>query len=283
MKVGTVSEIWRYPVKSMQGERLEYSEVYASGVLGDRVWAVRDEAREAIVGAKRIAGLLGCEAVFRVAPTRGVIPHVNIKLPAGDVVRSDDPAVAEQLSKALERELTLWPLQPKDDLDHYKPAAFDNPDEEAEIRSLLGLEADEPMPDLSAFAEVFRYATPPGTYFDAFPIHVLTSSSLEALQGSAPDSQIDVRRFRPNLLVETASTGFLEQSWIGKKVHIGSVVLDIAIHCVRCVMTTVAQPGLSKEPRIMRSLVREAGQNLGVYASVVQEGRVSVGDTVEVR
>ncbi len=283
MKVGTISEIWRYPVKSMQGERLEDSEVYASGVLGDRVWAVRDEAREAIVGAKRIAGLLGCEAEFRVPPTRDVTPQVDIRLPEGEVVRSDDPSVAEKLSKALGREITLWPLQPEDDLDHYRAAPFDNPDADSEIRSLLGLEADEPIPDLSAYAEAFRYATPPGTYFDAYPIHVLTSSSLEALQGSTPDSQIDVRRFRPNLLIETASAGFLEQSWIGKKVHIGSVVLDIALHCVRCVMTTLSQPNLPKEPRIMRSLVREAGQNLGVYASVVQEGRVSVGDPVEVR
>ncbi len=283
MKVGTVSEIWRYPVKSMQGEQLEDCEVHASGVLGDRVWAVRDEAREAIVGAKRIAGLLSCEASFRVPPTRGVVPHVEIVLPEGDVVRSDDASVAEQLSKALGREITLWPLQPKDDLDHYKAAPFDSPDTEAEIRSLLGLEADEPIPDLSAYAEVFRYATPPGTYFDAYPIHVLTSSSLESLQSSARDSRIDVRRFRPNLLVETESNGFLEQSWIGKKVQVGAVVLDIALHCVRCVMTTLPQPGLPEEPRIMRSLVRDSGQNLGVYASVVEEGLVRVGDTVEVR
>ena len=81
----------------------------------------------------------------------------------------------------------------------------------------------------------------------------------------------------------TTSPGFMEQDWIGTKLHVGSLVLDIALHCVRCVMTTVAQPGLPKEPRIMRSLVREADQNLGVYASVVQEGSVSVGDAVEVR
>ncbi len=284
MRVGTVSEIWRYPVKSMQGERLDDVAVHASGVLGDRVWAVRDEAKQAIVGAKRIAGLLGCGASFCAPPSSGVVPHVEVVLPNGDAVRSDDSSISEKLSKALGREITLWPLQPKDDLDHYKLAAFDNPEDvEGEVRSLLGLEVGEPTPDLSDYAEAFRYATPPGTYFDAFPILVLTSSSLETLQGSTPDAQVDVRRFRPNLLVETAASGFTEQDWIGKKLHVGPVVLDIALHCVRCVMTTVAQPGLPKEPRIMRSLVREAEQNLGVYASVAAEGRVSVGDAVEVR
>ena len=284
MKVGTVSEVWRYPVKSMQGEQLEDTAVHASGVLGDRVWAVRDEEKQAIVGAKRIAGLLGCGASFCAPPSSGVVSHVEVVLPDGDTVRSDDPSIGEKLSKAMGREITLWPLQPKENLDHYKPAALDNPDDaEGDLRSILGLEVGEPTPDLSPYAEVLRYATPPGTYFDAFPILVLSTSSLEALKGATPAAQVDVRRFRPNFLVETASSGFTEQSWIGKKLHVGPVVLDIALHCVRCVMTTAAQPGLPKEPRIMRSLVREADQNLGVYASVVQEGRVKVGDAVEVR
>jgi hypothetical protein len=130
--------------------------------------------------------------------------------------------------------------------------------------------------------ELFEYESPVGTYFDAFPILLLTSSSLESMQKRAPASIFDVRRFRPNFLIETSSkNAFPEQDWRGKRLRIGEATLQVTIECPRCVMTTHAQTDLPKDPGVMRALVKEAGGNLGVYATVGTPGRVSVGDSVE--
>ena len=151
------------------------------------------------------------------------------------------------------------------------------------MRDVFGRTADEPLPDLSKFpAEIFEYESPPGTYFDAFPLLVLTKRSLESLAALAPDSNIDVRRFRPNLLIETDSDErFPEQSWVGKRIKIGDVVVSIAMECPRCVMTTRAVAELPKDPDVMRKLVQKAGGIFGVYASVEGGGSVRSGDAVE--
>ena len=64
MIVGRVAEIFRFPVKSMGGERLPRVEVGPQGVPGDRAWAVRDETRGGIRGAKKIPALMGCRARY---------------------------------------------------------------------------------------------------------------------------------------------------------------------------------------------------------------------------
>jgi len=144
--------------------------------------------------------------------------------------------------------------------------------------------ADEPLPDLSIFPpEIMQYTSPLGTHFDAFPLHVLTTASLAALGRHAPDAHADVRRFRPNLLIEPSVTtaDWVEIEWCGKRLRIGSAQLTIEMPCVRCVMPTLPQPELPKEPSVLRTIVREAGQNLGVYATVAAPGAVVVGDAVE--
>jgi len=105
-----VKEIWRYPVKSMQGERLGQCQLTAGGIPLDRGWAVRDEESQQIRGAKWIGELMTCAARYLDGTSAGTVPHVEIALPSGARVRSDDPAVHDALSGVLGRKVTLWPL-----------------------------------------------------------------------------------------------------------------------------------------------------------------------------
>lgn len=283
--VGKVSEVWRYPVKSMGGERMERGEIGLRGIAGDRGWALRDETAGEIRGAKKLSALLRCTARYLAEPADDKIPPAEITLPDDTRIRSDDPAAAARLSQLLGRPVTLWPLQPASATDHYRRAQPDNPDIVAELRAIFGRTQDEPLPDLSVFPpEIMQYTSPLGTYFDAFPLHVLTTASLAALDTGSRTAHFDVRRFRPNLLLETAGhlRGLVENEWCGKTVRLGSAVVKIEMPCVRCVMPTLAQRNLAEDPSVLRTIVRAAAQNLGVYATVTTPGRVAIGDTVEV-
>jgi uncharacterized protein YcbX len=282
-RVGSVREILRYPVKSMLGESLQSTTLGEKGIPWDRAWAIRDEVRGGIQGGKKIAGLMRCAARYPAASGTGDAPAPEIELPNGDRVRADDPAAAKRVGQAVEREVTIWPLQPAESLDHYRRSPPDNPDMEQELRTIFAREPGEPLPDLGAFsAEILQYESPPGTYFDAFPLLLLSQQSLDTLAAAAPDSQIDIRRFRPNLLVDVeAAEGLPEQDWIGKRLKLGNAILAIAMTCPRCVMTTRGFADLPNDPGVMRALVKRTNGNLGVYATVEVAGQVHRGDPIQ--
>lgn len=282
--VGHVREIWRYAVKSMGGERLPGCELDGLGIPGDRGWALRDEEAGEIRGAKKIPLLMQCAARYLEEPSGDAIPPVAITLADGSTVRSDDPEASARLSAALGRRVTLCPRRPAADTDHYRRAAPDNPDFEAEMRSIFGRLPDEPLPDLSNIPpEIFEFTSPLGTYFDVFPLHVLTDTGLDNLRRREPAATFDTRRFRPNFLVEMIdrSAQSVETAWTNRVLRIGSATIKVEIPTVRCVMTTLAQPNLAKEPKVLRTIVREADQCLGVYATVLEAGSTAVGDRVE--
>ncbi len=284
MRVGTVKQIWRYPFKSMMGELLDRAIVGSQGLLGDRCWAVRDEVRGGIRGAKKIPTLMQCQARYPQNPTTQHTGPAEITLPDGTTFLSNATDAAPKLSHALDHQVSIWPIQPAENLDHYRRGKPSHDNLEQELRSVFGLEANEPLPDLSDLPEeIMKYESPPGTYFDAFPLLLVTDASLTKLQSLAPDSLIDARRFRPNFLIATEDAdGFVETDWPGKQLRIGEITLNVKMNCMRCVMTTLGFANLPKDPRIMRTLVRDANHNLGVYATVETQGPVSVGDSVEV-
>lgn len=284
MEVGRVQEIHRYPVKSMGGEQLEEVSLAKGGLPGDRAWAVRDEVRGGIRGAKKIPALMQLKARYASAPGVEGSSPAEITLPDGATLSAGDPEINARLSKAVDHRVSLWPLLPADALDHFRRGAPTHEDLEQEMRALFGRTADEPLPDLSVFPpELMEFESPPGTYFDAFPLNLLSASSLRAMQKRSPDSRFDVRRFRPNFLIsETDSQlDFPEQEWRGRSLQLGEATIEITVECPRCVMTTHGFDDLPKDPSIMRALVREAEGNLGVYATVSKPGRVRVGDAVE--
>jgi uncharacterized protein len=281
MKLGRVAALHRYPVKSMGGEVLDEADILVGGIPGDRAWAVRDEVRGGIRGAKKIPGLMRLSARYPApAPATGS-DAAEIELPdGGGWIRTDAPDVSQRLSEALAQPVTLWPLVPKEQLDHYRRGAPTYTDMQQELRSVFGRLPNEPLPDLSGLPrEIFTFESPPGTYFDAFPLMLLSVASLADLQAQAPDSRIDVRRFRPNVLIdETPELPFPELGWTGRRVQLGDAVLRLTIRCMRCVMTTHGFADLPKDPGVMRALVKATDGHLGVYAGVESPGRVRRGD-----
>jgi uncharacterized protein YcbX len=305
MRIGRVKQIWRYPVKSMAGEQVDACTVGPRGIPGDRGWALRDETTGEITNAKQLPVLMQCSARYREAPSNGFIPHVDIRLPDGTELGSDVPDTNTRLSELTGKPVSLWPLEPASNVEHYRrssktarvlgrlarfsvfraalPVLTSFGNANAQLRETFSREPTEPVPDLSTLPpEILEFTSPLGTYFDAFPIHVLTTASLQMMSRLNPAAIWDVRRFRPNFLIETdaAIKGLVESEWSGQRLRIGDVELRCEIPTVRCGMTMHAQAELPKDPSILRSIVKDADQNLGIYASVVSAGEVRVGDIV---
>ena len=286
--VGHVAELWRYPAKSMLGEPLLRTAVTAAGVVGDRGWAVRDERRGGIRGAKKISGLMQLSARYLADPTGSLPPpDIAIGLPDGSSVASNDADVHARLSVALGREVTLWPLQPAENLDHYRRGAPDSDDVMGEVRDMFGRTDDEPLPDFSIFPVelLTEFESPPGTYYDVYPIHLLTTASLRSVERLTPGSSADVRRFRPNILIEVPddpAAPLPEEAWVGRNIAIGSAVFHVVAPCPRCVMITHAVADAPVDRALLRSVLRHAHQNLGVYATVITPGDVAVGQAAHV-
>ena len=272
-----VHELWRYPVKSMIGQRVEEVDLDVRGIVGDRGWATRDLERGGIRGAKKIAGLMRCAAQDRGDG------HAVITLPDGSTVATDDEDCDERVSAALGHRVALEALRPADDLEHYRRGAPDSDDVMAEIRGLFGREPDEPLPDFSVFPpEIMEFESLPGTYYDAFPLLVVTTSSLRSLADAVPDAAVDVRRFRPSLVIDTGDVpGYPEFEWTGQSLSIGDVELEVGVRCPRCVMVThEIDDQAPADPSVLRHIVRELGQDFGVYADVRRPGRIRVDDGV---
>jgi uncharacterized protein YcbX len=250
--------------------------------------------------------LMQCASEYLEEPSSESIPHVNIKFPDGSSVASDDPEVNTRLSAILGRPVKLWPRQPASDKEHYRrpgtaarviapltnipgfrallPTLTKLPNLDATLRAAFSRTPEEPIPDISKLpTELFEFTSPLGTYFDAFPIHVLTTASLAVMAQSNAAADWDVRRFRPNFLVKTVQgiEGLVESEWAGRTLRIGSVEVKCEMPAVRCGMTTNAQTDLPRDLSVLRTIVKDANQNLGVYASVITAGQVSEGDRAE--
>ena len=125
---------------------------------------------------------------------------------------------------------------------------------------------------------------PAGRFVDALPVLVLTTASLRAAAALHPGGDWDVRRFRPNLLLEVPGTGWLEDTWCdGQTLRVGEAELVPRQPCIRCTMVTRPQPALGEDRDIFRTLARHHGGNFGVWATVRTPGRVRVGDQVDVQ
>ena len=264
--LGSVVSLWRYPVKSMMGEQLRVCHVTDRGLVGDRAYALVDPLNGKIVSAKnprKWGKLFDFSAGFAELPRVGErVPPVRITFPNGDSVSSEGTDLSQRLSAVLGREVRLDTTAPDaPSLEEYWP----------DIEGLANKETitDEEMPA--------------GTFFDLAVIHVLTASTLDRLRELYPQGRFEVRRFRPNIVV-TPSSGerdFVENGWIGSTIAIGDEVrLSITGGCPRCVMTTLPQGDLPKDPGILRTAAQHNQVHVGVYASVLQGGEVRAGDPV---
>jgi uncharacterized protein YcbX len=274
-----VAELWIHPVKSMIGQRVEHVDVGPEGVAGDRAWAVVDDGRGGIVGGKQLGALMRLRAAY----AHGQRGDVVITMPDGSSVRSDDATVDARLSAAVDRRVTLNSLQPADELARLRAGAPAEGDPMVELRNILGLVDGEPLPDLSAFVPGSPgYVPAPNTFVDARPVMLITTSTLAALRRALPESAIDVRRFRPNIVIDTGDEpGCPELGWAGRSLVVGDVTLDVLGPCVRCVMITrEIDHDAPADRTIMRHVVAARGPNVGAYAAVSTAGSLAIGDPV---
>jgi hypothetical protein len=204
----------------------------------------------------------------------GQAAPVHITLPDGTMVTSEQDDCNQILSQALAREVTL------DAIEHGEEQA-------ALSASIAGAaKAEEYWPDMEglAFREtVTDFDLPAGTFFDCAVVHLLTTATLDRLSELYPQGRFEVRRFRPNIVVQSppGEKGFIENAWIGHTVAIGEEVrLSITGPCGRCVMTTLAQGDLPKDPEILRTAAKHNQVQVGVYAAVAQGGVIRRGDSV---
>lgn len=285
--VGSVAEIWRYPVKSMGGERLAQSAIATRGLHADRMWAVRDEELETFTTARRWPALLQCSARFTEDPAGlsadpGDVLEVIVTFPDGSEASSSDPAIHDRLSKLIGKPARLESLPALSEKRRYRAAQATK----ADMRRQFAIPDGEPLPDFSMFpvrklAELARYATPVGALYDVYPIHLMTRASLRALAERSPDSQFDVRRFRPNVLIECDGAELAEFGWCGGQLRAPDVVFDAEIPTVRCSIPTRPQGDLAADPNVLRTINAHAEHCLGVYANVAKEGVLAEGDVLE--
>jgi hypothetical protein len=263
----------------MVGVSVESVELSSLGIVGDRHWAIRDHERGGIRGAKKIGELMQ----FSARPVGDGSTHVAITFPDGTEVLSSAPNVSQVLSDALHRSVTLESLPIDGSLEHFRRGPADSSDVLEELRGIFGREAEEPLPDFTAFPpEVAEFESPPGTHHDCWPLLVMTTSALQALTEAVPESQIDVLRFRPSIVVETNSgEGHVEFSWKGKTASLGTAVIEFLDPCPRCIMITrKVNNELPEDRAILRHVVRDLIQAVGVYARILAPGRVSLGDAL---
>ena len=288
--VGSVSGLWRFPVKSMKGERLEQAELSSRGIAGDRAYALIDADTGKVVSAKsvkRFPDMLSCRAEFLEPPRSGAEPPpVRITLPNGSSLRSDSNDIDRSLSDHFNRQVILAKVAPDDftidmyhpDVENLDPKGRRDVVEDQKLGSALFAELGLPSP------------VEAGLFFDLFPISLLTTSSLAQMNRLQPQSRFDERRFRMNVIVNAVESGFVENGWIGRQLAIGELVkLRVAIPDSRCVMTTLAQDDLPKDTNILRGLaqhnkikVGESGPYacIGVYAVVETPGTIRTGDAI---
>lgn len=289
-KVGSVARMWRFPVKSMRGEQIEQGEFTDRGLVGDRSYALVDSDTGKVVSAKSVRlfpDLFGCQAAFVEPPVLGgELPPVRISLPDGNSVASDSSDVDRVLSAFFQRDVTLAPVAPEDyTIDQYHPDV-----EDADPAGYRDTVVEQKLG--SAFFEEVGIPSPVsvGSFFDLFPVSVLTTSTLDRLNELQPDSSFDERRFRMNIIVAAEERGFVENNWVDRELVIGDTVrLKVALPDPRCVMTTLAQGELPRDTNVLRALVQhnrlqvgDAGRFpcAGVYAVVQVSGAVHMGDHV---
>lgn len=272
-QIGSVASLHRFPVKSMQGESPAEVELTADGMAHDRVWALRDTETGKLVSAKRPRPwqpILDCHA-------QGTGDDVSVTLPDGAGYPIGDPALPSALESLFGREVAF------ERAERPQQGVYDSVWPEIDGVSLVG---DVELP---------TNLTGEGAGFvDVGVLHVLTTTSLATLEAAGPDLTLDVRRFRPGIVLDTPdSEGFPENdNWAGARLRLGgkgAAEIVIGEPTPRCIMTTLAQEDLDRQPAVLQTIARQNRRSndlgsfacLGAYATVARPGVVRAGDVVE--
>ena len=275
--LGTVTALRRYPVKSMLGEDVDASDVTFTGLARDRRLAVLSRTTGKVASAKMPRLWRDLLTLSAAADDTAANGAVRITLPGGKTVWSDDADVDAVLSDLLNQPVTLTATPPPG-------ATLDRAVPEAVLRDGV----DAPVP-----AELIELGagSPPGTFVDFAPLHLLTTSTLDRIAELSPYRRADLERYRPNIVVRTSGPSFTENDWLERDLRIGNdLVLRVIIRTPRCAVPTLAHGTLPRNPDALRVLARhnrvEPADALdpepcaGVYAEVLEPGHIRIGDAV---
>lgn len=270
----------------MQGESINQAEITELGLLGDRLWAVRDTVKDEIATVRRFPKLLRCQPAFKEEPSKeqfgNDVANVEITLPDGQTEHSSTHNDAPLLSEFLGRPVTLCPRQPRKNWRFYRSQSMDG---EAALKKQFNTR--RALPDMSSISwkkllELTVFVTPLGHLYDIYPLHILTSNSLNTLKQIEPKGDFQIARFRPNLYIDSndSSHDFEEFQWVGGKLYIGEVILKCESKTVRCSMPAQPQVDLERDRHILPALETHSGRHLGINVSIIKGGHINTGDTV---
>ncbi len=267
-----VTELWRHPVKSMGGERIDSVGIGPGGVDGDRRWAVRDTSTGLIASAKRPrrhGGLLSWSARLHGG-------DVVVTAPDGDEYLAGDPLLDRALSRSLGTPVQLVEIEPG------VVESYDSEWPDIPGTSLSNVEATFPT----------ALMTEPVSFVDLAAVHLVVIESLDHL-AELSGEEVTVEHFRPNIVLRGSprggsgpGDGFVDLSWSDVTATVGEVRLSITHATPRCVMTTLPRPGRAAARGILATLAAHARRELaigtfacfGTYAEVTTAGVISVGD-----
>lgn len=225
-----VAEIWRYPVKSVGGERLDRAAVDERGIEFDRAWGIFDPATGMVLTGRREPSLLFLSATV-------VDGRPNITTDDGIDVSTD-------------AELSAWigrPLEIRSAADG--PATFENP------------------MDVDNEADWMQWQSTGVTFHDG--------RSTISFVSDTTIGEWDARRFRINLILQGSGEDDLSGS-----LAVGTATLSVRKPIDRCIMVSRAQPGIRRDLGVLKTIIRERDNRLGVGATVASSGAISVGDHV---
>jgi uncharacterized protein YcbX len=237
-----VAELWRYPVKSLLGERLDSVTVTPDGFEGDRRFAIYDVDTGFGLTARRVPELLFASARLREDGS------AEITLPDGSTAQSD-----QALCEWLGRNVTLRSS------DATVTRRYENPDDFEHESS----------------SEWTPFDGADGPFHDSARARV-------SLVSRATIRDWDPRRFRSNVLLDGDGDGEDEDELVGSQIELGATRLDVGNQIDRCVMTTRPQAGgIERDLDVLRTIARERDNFLAVGALVARPGSVSVGDELK--
>jgi uncharacterized protein len=237
---GRVLQLWRWPVKSMAGERLRSVRVDPRGAGGDRTHAVlhHHKGEWKPLTAREAPRLLAWSAAYPFAPDAGLRPERPPYALVTDPEREhsyswDDPRLRDALTEDLGRPVRLR-------------------------RDVAGIQ------DLERSL-------------------LITTEATRAALAQELGTELDLRRFRPNLHLELDAPAWAEHAWEGGTLRLaGGVVLRLLHPCVRCAIPTRDPVTQRKWPELLRHLDARHGTLFGINARVLQAGRIAVAEPVEV-
>jgi hypothetical protein len=241
IEVGHVEAIFRYPVKSMGGERLEVANLGWHGLDGDRRLAFRrmnDDNRSGFpwLTASKLPDLLLFAPHHGEDGAQGEVP-THIRTPNGEKM----PVFGEDLATEIGRR-------------------YGAPVQMMQLKHGI---------------------------FDDASISVIASDTVHEI-GRLAGRRLDVRRFRPNIVVRLLrSVPFQEDEWVGGVLSFGegddAPAITVTKRDERCSMVNLDPDTASPAPEVMKAVVRANQNNAGIYGAVTRIGRLAVGQTILLR